>query len=197
MGGISFDAGHSAGTRSFSLLTGEQGCANFSVAETAIATALRRGPTAPWLFPNQRTVVDLWQVQSMQGNHRAAAQGSNEGELVSQIHMALQHARPIGSIKKLRYPLKNRGWFLGHLELPLRAARGTGSASTPEHCAAARPFSLLPGEQGWAVLSTGGHTFWHGPSLPSYHGAGSARRAMRQQHCRPTARRILLASGEV
>jgi hypothetical protein len=43
----------------------------------------------------------------MQGNHRAAAQGSNEGELVSQLHMALQHARAIGSIKKLRYPLKN------------------------------------------------------------------------------------------
>jgi hypothetical protein len=29
-------------------------------------------PAAPWLCPDQRIVVDPWQVQSLQGNNRAA-----------------------------------------------------------------------------------------------------------------------------
>jgi len=47
-------------------------------------------PTAPRLCAHRRIVVDLWQVQSLQGNNRAATQGSNQGKLMSQIPMALQ-----------------------------------------------------------------------------------------------------------
>ena len=59
-----------------------------------------RDPTAPWLCRNQRMVVDLWQVQSLQGNNRAATQGSNQSKLMSQIPMVLQLARAVGGIKK-------------------------------------------------------------------------------------------------
>src|SRR5262249_24109398 len=57
-------------------------------------------------------------MQCLQGEHRSAAKGGNEGELTGQIPMALQVARTTGSTEELCQLLKNRGQRLGHLPLP-------------------------------------------------------------------------------
>jgi hypothetical protein len=57
-------------------------------------------------------------MQSLQGEHRSAAKGSNEGELMGQIPMAMQGAPTAGSTQELCQLRKNRGQLLGHLPLP-------------------------------------------------------------------------------
>jgi len=47
-------------------------------------------------------------MQSLQGEHRSAAEGGNEGELMDQIPMALQGAPTAGSSEELCQLLKNR-----------------------------------------------------------------------------------------
>jgi hypothetical protein len=40
-------------------------------------------------------------MQSLQGNHGSAAEGGNEGELIGQIHMALQLVPAVAGMEKL------------------------------------------------------------------------------------------------
>ena len=80
------------------------------------------------------TVLALgWAESLLQGDNRAAAQGSNEGELVCQIPMLHQVAPAAGSKQSFGDPRQKRGQFVGHLALHFehpRAWDGLRSGAT-------------------------------------------------------------------